>query len=124
MERIDKDLAFMLQFENIAWYEEGIVKILDRRVYPNKINFVECKTHKEVSKAIADMVTQSAGSIVSGNYASWSCGHDRHTEGLSPMCSWLQSIHSYVHHSSHGFALKSFSSSLLKRRDLLILSLF
>ena len=61
MERIDKDLAFMLQFENIAWYEEGIVKILDRRVYPNKINFVECKTYKEVSKAIADMVTQSAG---------------------------------------------------------------
>ena len=46
MERIDKDLAFMLQFENIAWYEEGIVKILDRRVYPNKINFVECKTYK------------------------------------------------------------------------------
>ena len=61
MERIDKDLAYMLQFENIAWYEDGIVKILDRRIYPNKINFVECKTHKEVSKAIADMVTQSAG---------------------------------------------------------------
>lgn len=61
MERIDKDLAYMLRFENIAWYEEGIVKILDRRVYPNKINFVECKTYKEVSKAIADMVTQSAG---------------------------------------------------------------
>ena len=46
MERIDKDLAFMLQFENIAWYEEGLVKILDRQVYPNKINFVECKTYK------------------------------------------------------------------------------
>lgn len=61
MERIDKDLAYMLRFENIAWYEDGIVKILDRRVYPNKINFVECRTHKEVSKAISDMVTQSAG---------------------------------------------------------------
>lgn len=25
--RIDKELAFMLQFENIAWYEEGCVRI-------------------------------------------------------------------------------------------------
>ena len=52
--RIDKELAFMLQFENVAWYDEGCVKILDRRVYPNKVNFVECKTHRDVSKAIAD----------------------------------------------------------------------
>ena len=52
--RIDKELAFMLQFENIAWYDDGCVRILDRRVYPNKVHFVECKTHKEVSKAIAD----------------------------------------------------------------------
>ena len=43
--RIDKELAFMLQFENIAWYDDGCVRILDRRVYPNKVHFVECKTH-------------------------------------------------------------------------------
>ncbi len=61
MERADKDLAFMLQYENIAWFEDGKVTILDRRIYPTKIHFVICNTHIEVTKAISDMVTQSAG---------------------------------------------------------------
>lgn len=61
MERADRGLAFMLQYENIAWYENGTVRILDRRVYPTKVEFVECKTVQEVAKAITDMVTQSAG---------------------------------------------------------------
>ncbi len=61
MERADKDLAFMLQYENIAWYENGKVRILDRRVYPAKISFVECTHYGEVAQAIKDMVTQSAG---------------------------------------------------------------
>ncbi len=61
MERADKNLAFMLQYENIAWYENGAVKILDRRVYPRKIEFVTCHNHIEVTKALKDMVTQSAG---------------------------------------------------------------
>ena len=61
MERRDQDLAFMLQYENVAWYEDGKVRILDRRIYPTKVEFVTCYTHEEVAKAIADMVTQSAG---------------------------------------------------------------
>lgn len=61
MVREDKGLAFMLQYENIAWYENGSVRILDRRIYPGKVEFVICNTHNEVSQAIADMVTQSAG---------------------------------------------------------------
>lgn len=61
MERADKDLAFMLQYENVAWYERGKVRILDRRIYPTRVEFVECATHGEVARAIADMVTQSAG---------------------------------------------------------------
>lgn len=61
MERADKDLAFMLQYENIAWYDSGEVRILDRRVYPRKVEFVVCRRHQEVAQAIADMVTQSAG---------------------------------------------------------------
>lgn len=61
MIRADKDLAFMLQFENVAWYENGKVRILDRRIYPVEIKYVECKTHKEVAQAITDMVTQSGG---------------------------------------------------------------
>lgn len=61
MIRADKDLAFMLQYENIAWYEDGLVRILDRRIYPKEIVFVTCKHHIEVTRAITDMVTQSGG---------------------------------------------------------------
>jgi methylthioribose-1-phosphate isomerase len=61
MKREDADLAFMLQYENVAWYEKGTVRILDRRIYPTSIEFVTCNTHQEVAQAIADMVTQSAG---------------------------------------------------------------
>lgn len=64
MERQDKGLAWMLQYENIAWYEEGAVRILDRRVYPVEVRKVECRTHREVAEAIKDMVTQSAGPYV------------------------------------------------------------
>ena len=60
-ERPDKDLAFMLQYENIAWYEDGAVRILDRRCYPRTVSFVTCRTHGEVAQAVTDMVTQSAG---------------------------------------------------------------
>ena len=61
MERADKDLAFMLQYENVAWFDGRQVRILDRRVYPAMTEFVTCRTHKEVAQAITDMVTQSAG---------------------------------------------------------------
>ena len=61
MQRADKDLAFMLRYENIAWYDNGEVRILDRRVYPARTEFVVCRSHKEVAQAIRDMVTQSAG---------------------------------------------------------------
>ncbi|RCW82507.1 methylthioribose-1-phosphate isomerase [Halanaerobium sp. DL-01] len=61
MERADKGLAFILKYENVAWYEDGKVKILDRRIYPQKVEYVCCENHREVAQAIADMVTQSGG---------------------------------------------------------------
>lgn len=61
MKRQDYDMPFMLRYENVAWYEDEEVRILDRRVYPKEIRFEICRTHKEVAKAIKDMVTQSAG---------------------------------------------------------------
>ncbi|MEG0214864.1 MAG: S-methyl-5-thioribose-1-phosphate isomerase, partial [Hungatella sp.] len=51
MERADQGLAFMLQYENVAWYEDGKVRILDRRIYPTKVEFVTCNHHVEVTKA-------------------------------------------------------------------------
>ena len=53
--RADEGLAFLLQYENVAWYDAGEVRILDRRIYPAKIEFVRCKTHGEVAQAIADI---------------------------------------------------------------------
>ena len=61
MERMDYDLPFMLRYENVAWYEDAKVKILDRRIYPKEVKFVECESYIEVADAITNMVTQSAG---------------------------------------------------------------
>jgi len=61
MERQDRDLAFMLKYENVAWYEDGAVRILDRRIYPARIEYVTCRTYAEVIDAIRAMVTQSGG---------------------------------------------------------------
>lgn len=61
MERMDQGMPFLLQYENVAWYESGRVRILDRRVYPREVRFEVCETYQEVVRAIADMVTQSAG---------------------------------------------------------------
>lgn len=61
MSRADEDLAFMLRYENVAWYEDGKVRILDRRIYPMETKYVVCERHEEVATAIADMVTQSEG---------------------------------------------------------------
>lgn len=75
--RADHDLPFMLRYENVAWYENGTVRILDRRVYPAEICFVSCRTHQEVAQAITDMVTQSCGPFTAAAagmaLAAWEC---------------------------------------------------
>ncbi len=75
--RADYDLAPILKYENVAWYENGKVRILDRRVYPAKKEFVYCKSHAEVAQAIKDMVTQSAGPYTAAPMgmalAAWEC---------------------------------------------------
>ena len=76
MERQDEGMAFLLQYENIAWFDKGKVRILDRRVYP-EVRFVTCKSHQEVAQAITDMVTQSCGPYVAAPMgmalAAWEC---------------------------------------------------
>ncbi len=57
----DYGLAPLLKYENIAWFEDGAVYVLDRRIYPAREEFVVCRTHGEVAKAVTDMVTQSYG---------------------------------------------------------------
>ena len=86
MERADRGLAFLLQYGNVAWYEAGQVRILDRRVYPT-VRFVTCRTHGEVAQAIADMVTQSAGPFTACAMgmalAAWECRGRTEAEQLT-----------------------------------------
>ena len=42
MVRMDENMPFLLQYENVAWYDNGKVRILDRRIYPTEVRFVEC----------------------------------------------------------------------------------
>lgn len=60
MKRMDDNMPLLLKYENVAWYENGKVRILDRRVFSER-RFVNCESYMEVKQAIADMVTQSAG---------------------------------------------------------------
>ena len=62
--RADDGLAFLLRYENVAWYESGRVSILDRRAYPAHVTFVVCESPEEVARAIREMVTQSGGPAV------------------------------------------------------------
>lgn len=61
MVRMDEGMPFLLQYENVAWYEDGSVWILDRRCYPSEVKKVQCRDYRDVVQAIQDMVTQSAG---------------------------------------------------------------
>ena len=64
MNKSDRDTAFIMRPENIAWYEDGRVRILDRRIYPIRIEYVTCTRHEEVAQAITDMVIQSGGPYI------------------------------------------------------------
>ena len=87
MDRADRDLAFMLQYENVAWYEDGRVRILDRRIYPQRIEFVICTDHRQVAQAITDMVTQSCGPFTAAAagmaLAAWECREKTELEQLA-----------------------------------------
>lgn len=99
MERADRDLAFMLRYENVAWYEGGKVRILDRRIYPAKVEFVTCRTHGEVAQAIRDMVTQSCGPFTAAAagmaLAAWECRE----QGREAQWAFLQQAADTISHA-------------------------
>lgn len=90
MQRVDNDLAFMLRYENVAWYEDGKVKILDRRIYPTEVRFVTCKTHIEVAQAITDMVTQSAGPFTAAGMGMALAGYECKDMPLDAQLKYLE----------------------------------
>ena len=66
MERADKGLAFMMQYENVAWYDSGQVRILDRRVYPRRVEFVTCRTAPPTDPSGAASGGRTAAALASG----------------------------------------------------------
>ena len=88
--RRDEGLAFLLQYENIAWYEEGTVRILDRRVYPIETKYVICKSHGEVAQAIADMVTQSGGPYVAAAMGMALAAHEAKNMAEGPFREYME----------------------------------
>ncbi len=69
------EIPFLVRPENIARYEEGIVWILDRRVYPMEKKFVRCETFEDVARAIEEMVTQSGGPGYAAGYGMVQAAH-------------------------------------------------
>ncbi len=99
MERQDRDLAFMLQYENVAWFDAGEVRILDRRVYPTKVEFVTCKTHQEVTQAIADMVTQSAGPYTAAAMGMALAAHECRDRKAADQLAYLEDASDNISHA-------------------------
>ncbi len=85
--RQDEGLGFLIQYENVAWYENGSVRILDRRVYPTEISYVTCDDVRDVAQAITDMVTQSAGPYTAAGMgmalAAFKCAGRRESEQMT-----------------------------------------
>lgn len=111
MKRSDKDLAFILQFENVAWYEKGCVKILDRRIYPSKIEFVTCFNHIEVAKAITDMVTQSGGPYAAAGMGMALAAYEARNKSQDEILEYLQSA---------AYALSHARPTTVKRMELVV----
>lgn len=90
MERYDKGMPFLLKYENVAWYQDGEVRILDRRIYPREISFVTCKSYKDVVRAIKDMVTQSAGPYTALGMAMALAAYESRNLGKKERISFLE----------------------------------
>lgn len=90
MQRMDDNMPFLLQYEHVAWYENGKVRILDRRIYPTEVNFVECTSYHEVVQAIADMVTQSAGPYTAVGMGMALAAYETRGKGKAEQLAFLQ----------------------------------
>lgn len=98
MERMDQGMPFLLRYENVAWYEDGKVRILDRRVYPREVRFEVCETYQEVVRAIADMVTQSAGPYTAVGMGMALAAHQVRGKGPAEQAAFLrQAAHDLAH---------------------------
>lgn len=64
IDRLDLNLPELLRFDHIAWFEDGALRMLDRRVYPMIRRYETCRSVDDVVQAIRNMVTQSGGPLL------------------------------------------------------------
>ena len=99
MERMDQGMPFLLKYENVAWYENGSVRILDRRVFPTEVRFVECRDYREVVQAIADMVTQSAGPYTAAAMGMALAAHECRDRTAAGQLAYLEDASDNISHA-------------------------
>jgi len=62
-EFLEADLPLLIRRAGMAEWDEGVVRILDRRELPLNEKYLECRTVEEVAVAIEDMAIQGAFSL-------------------------------------------------------------
>lgn len=83
-------MPFIVKPYNIASYKDGVVSILDRRIYPFEVSFVKCETYEEVAIAIEQMVTQSLGPAYAAGYGMVLAGLDCKDKDSSEIFDYMQ----------------------------------
>jgi len=59
----ESELPLLVRRAGMAEWDDGLVRILDRRELPLAEKYLECRTTEEVAKAIEDMAIQGAFSL-------------------------------------------------------------
>ena len=75
----EEELPLLVRRAGMAEWDDGVVRILDRRALPLSETYVECRTTEEVAIAIEEMVIQGAFSlsIAAGYGLALSCSNGR-----------------------------------------------
>lgn len=74
----ESDLPLLVRRAGMAEWDDGVVRILDRRALPLAERYLECRTVESVATAIEDMAIQGAFSlsIAAGYGLALSTGRD------------------------------------------------
>lgn len=78
----ENELPLLIRRAGMAEWDEGVVRILDRRELPLAEKYLECRTVEDVAMAIEDMAIQGAFSlsIAAGYGLALAAGHDDRQE--------------------------------------------
>lgn len=80
----ESDLPLLIRRAGMAEWDDGVVRILDRRELPLDVQYLECRTVEEVANAIENMAIQGAFSLsIAAGYGLALAGSDAQAIQLS-----------------------------------------